>query len=87
MSANMRVITESGSVYEISKNVCTKYDPAGVAVDAFKISKIVVVPEDAKNAYEVVSIAASEPEVGRRMCVFGIKGEWWISTRVVSIER
>lgn len=83
----MRIITESGSVYEINDSrVCSKYDSDGKLIDAFKVFFIKAVPDTVRTMGELWDYPnTGKPEVGKLMYVGGKDG-WWLSTKVVSVE-
>lgn len=82
----MRVLTKSGSVYEIDDSgILKKYDSAGRGLDAWKIYHMKAVPLDVIDMKEIWDMPPSKPEVGKRLYVGGKDG-WWLSTPVVRIE-
>lgn len=82
----MRILTRSGSRYEIDeRGICKKYNSGGVGVDAFKVYVMKSVPKDVQNMQEVWDLPESEPEVGKLLYIGGKDG-WWLSTEVVAIE-
>lgn len=82
----MIIRTISGSRYEIAEDgVCTKYNPEGRRVDAFKVYITKAVPTTAKFLGDVWDIPNSEPEVGKLLYIAG-KDSSWISTEVIAIE-
>lgn len=82
----MRILTKSGSVYEIDDSgILKKYDSSGRGIDAWKIYQMKAVPLDVVDIKEIWDMPSSEPEVGKRLYVGGKDG-WWLSTPVVRIE-
>lgn len=82
----MRVVTESGSVYEVNdRGIMTKYNSDGHGVDSWKIWQMKAVPTDVGDMKEVWDLPQSEPEIGKLLYVGGKDG-WWLSTPVVRIE-
>jgi hypothetical protein len=82
----MIIKTESGSRYEIDdNNVCTKYNPEGTRVDAFKVYFTKALPEELTQLAQVWDYPYGEPEVGKLLYIGGKEG-WWLSTKVTSIE-
>ncbi len=82
----MRITTESGSVYEIRRGICRKYNSRGDHLDSFKPITTKAVPDGVATLDELHALEAGEPQVGKRLYIAGISG-WWISTPVVSIEK
>ena len=81
----MRILTKSGSRYEIDdRGICKKYNSKGEAVDAFKVYVIKSVPKYVQNMQEVWDLPNAEPEVGKLLYVGGKDG-WWLSTEIVEI--
>lgn len=82
----MRILTKSGSRYEIDeRGIVKKYNSEGAGVDAFKVYVMKAVPLDVSGMEEVWDLPESEPEVGKLLYVGGKDG-WWLSTEVVDIE-
>lgn len=82
----MKITTETGSVYEISESgICHKTDKDGKLVDAFKPFVISPVPEHVTTLKEVYELPQGDPVIGERLFLSGLNN-WWLSTRVVSVE-
>lgn len=84
----MKVTTESGAVYRITKNrICYKTDHYGHTYPPFKIWVMKSLdPDNLPFEWSSLNeIPTGPPEIGKRLYVAG-REEWWISTRVVSIE-
>lgn len=82
----MRILTKSGSRYEIDeRGIVKKYNSEGVGVDAFRVYVMKSVPKDVQNMQEVWDLPESEPEIGKLLYIGGKDG-WWLSTEVVDIE-
>lgn len=82
----MKVTTETGSVYSIEHNLCTKVDKNGLRVDQFKVWIMKPVPDYVTTWEEIRELPEGEPVVGQRLYLSGREG-WWISTRIVKVER
>lgn len=80
----MKITTESGSVYEIKKNLCRKYSKDGDLIDTFKIFYMKAVPSDISSLAQIYELPTSKPEVGKRLYL-GNAHSFWLSTVVVSI--
>ena len=83
----MRITTESGAVYEIIGGICCKTGHRGEVYSPFMVWTMKAIDQDNPPATweELRTIPDGDPEIGKRMYVSG-KDEWWISTKVVSIE-
>lgn len=82
---NMRIITKTGSVYQIDQGFCVKRDANGTYIDSFKAWTIKALPDEVTTWDEIHALPFGEPEVGKRMYIAG-KDVFWISTRVVSVS-
>jgi len=83
----VKITTETGSVYNIDEHgICVKTDKDGNRIDAFKPYVVIPVPDDVKNLKEVFSLPQGEPVVGQRLYISGLDN-WWLTTRVVKVER
>jgi hypothetical protein len=80
----MKIITETGSIYDIDGNLCRKYRD-GEIVDSFKVFFMRSIPSTVKDLPEIYDLPESEPKVGERLYLAG-RNNWWISTRVERIE-
>jgi len=81
----MKIITETGSQYDIVHSIVTKKDKHGKRVDSFKLWSMKAIPDTATTLLEVLELPDSEPEIGKKLYVSG-KDTWWITTKIVSIE-
>jgi hypothetical protein len=82
----MKITTETGSVYDIDDHgICVKTDMDGRRIDAFKPFIIIPVTEEVASLSDIVSLPHGDPVVGMRMYISGLDN-WWLSTRVVSVE-
>jgi hypothetical protein len=81
---DMLIETESGSTYKIVRGICVKKDKFGNRVDTLKVWNIKSIPDNIKTAEEVYSLNPSEPEVGKRMFIYG-RDSYWLSTKIIAI--
>jgi hypothetical protein len=86
MIDNVVITTETGSRYIIENNICKKTDSAGRVLDVFKVWSAKSVPDEVTTRSEIYDLPDSDPEIGKRMFIFG-KDVSWISTKIVSVSK
>jgi hypothetical protein len=80
----MKVTTTSGSVYDISHGMCTKYSAEGERLDTFKVYGIkpFTPPILLKDIHDLPD---GKPQIGMCIYIWG-RDITWCSTPVISIE-
>lgn len=85
-SERMRIITETGSVYDIDNHgICVKTDKHGRRIDAFKPFTMIPVTEEVETLGDILKLPHGDPVVGQRFYISGLS-VWWLTTPVVSVE-